>query len=120
MVKPGKNAPIGNSTAPKKSDAAPTIPPELIEQHLTEPAKNALTSLSKRLETVSWEKPALSQAIKDTMAEHGLKMPQVAIPLRVALLGVTQTPSIDAVLEVMGRGTVLERIAKATRNDTAG
>ncbi len=38
------------------------------------------------------------------MAEHGLKMPQVAIPLRVAVLGVPQTPAIDAVLEVLGRG----------------
>ena len=53
---------------------------------------------------------ALSQAIKDTMAEHGLKMPQVAIPLRVAVLGVPQTPSIDAVLEVLGRERVLARL----------
>jgi glutamyl-tRNA synthetase len=46
------------------------------------------------------------------MAEHGLKMPQVAIPLRVAVLGVPQTPSIDAVLEVLGRERVLSRLAR--------
>ena len=46
------------------------------------------------------------------MAEHGLKMPQVAIPLRVAVLGVPQTPAIDAVLEVLGRGRVLARRAR--------
>ncbi len=39
-----------------------------------------------------------------------MKMPQVAIPLRVKLLGVPQTPSIDAVLEVMGRERVLARL----------
>jgi len=44
------------------------------------------------------------------MAEHGLKMPQVAIPLRVAVLGVPQTPAIDAVLEVLGRERVLQRL----------
>ncbi|MBL8439573.1 MAG: glutamate--tRNA ligase [Zoogloeaceae bacterium] len=86
--------------------------PELIAQHLTETAKSALASLKARLATVAWEKPALNQAIKDTMAEQGLKMPQVAIPLRVALLGTPQTPSIDAVLEVLGRERVLERLAR--------
>jgi glutamyl-tRNA synthetase len=40
-------------------------------------------------------------------------MPQVAIPLRVAVAGTTQTPAIDAVLEILGKQTVLERIATA-------
>jgi glutamyl-tRNA synthetase len=37
-------------------------------------------------------------------------MPQVAIPLRVALLGLPQSPAIDAVVEVLGRETVLRRL----------
>ncbi|MBR0565067.1 glutamate--tRNA ligase [Azoarcus sp. L1K30] len=86
--------------------------PELIGQHLTETARAALASLRTRLESVAWEKAALSQAIKDTMAEHGLKMPQVAIPLRVAVLGIAQTPAIDAVLEVLGRERVLARLGR--------
>ena len=53
---------------------------------------------------------ALSQALKDTLAATGLKMPQVAIPLRVALLGQPQSPAIDAVLEVLGRDAVLQRL----------
>jgi len=84
--------------------------PEVIGQHLTDVAKAALASLRARLAAADWNKAALSQAIKDTMAEHGLKMPQVAIPLRVAVLGVPQTPSIDAVLEVLGRERVLQRL----------
>jgi len=83
---------------------------EVVAQHLTEAARAALRSLAARLAGVVWEKPALNQAIKDTMAEHGLKMPQVAIPLRVAVLGVPQTPSIDAVLEVLGQARVLARL----------
>ncbi|WP_407280818.1 glutamate--tRNA ligase [Aromatoleum evansii] len=86
--------------------------PELVAQHLTDVARPALAALKARLEAVAWEKAALSQAIKDTMAEHGLKMPQVAIPLRVATLGVAQTPAIDAVLEVLGRERVLARMAR--------
>ncbi|MBD5803911.1 Glutamate--tRNA ligase [Azoarcus sp. Aa7] len=86
--------------------------PELIAQHLTDGARSALAGLKARLESAPWEKAALNQAIKDTMAEHGLKMPQVAIPLRVATLGVAQTPAIDAVLEVLGRERVLARMAR--------
>ncbi|AWI81170.1 glutamate--tRNA ligase [Parazoarcus communis] len=86
--------------------------PEVVGQHLTETARAALASLRTRFESAVWEKAVLSQAIKDTMAEHGLKMPQVAIPLRVAVLGVPQTPSIDAVLEVLGRERVLSRLAR--------
>jgi glutamyl-tRNA synthetase len=84
--------------------------PDVVGQHLTDVAKAALASLRARLATLEWNKAALSQAIKDTMAEHGLKMPQVAIPLRVAVLGVPQTPAIDAVLEVLGRERVLDRL----------
>ena len=86
--------------------------PDVLEQHLTDSARAALASLMARLASVEWHRTALSQAIKDTMAEHGLKMPQVAIPLRVATLGVTQTPSIDAVLEVLGRDRVLSRMSR--------
>ncbi len=56
---------------------------------------------------------ALHGAIKQIVSELKLKMPQVAVPLRVAVTGRTQTPSIDAVLELIGRDKVLERIDRA-------
>jgi len=86
--------------------------PEVLEQHLTETARIALASLRDRFKDIAWEKAALSAAIKETMAQHSLKMPQVAIPLRVATLGVAQTPAIDAVLEVLGRERVLARMSR--------
>jgi len=85
---------------------------EVLEQHLTETARVALTSLRDRFKDIEWNKAALSAAIKETMAQHSLKMPQVAIPLRVATLGVAQTPAIDAVLEVLGRERVLARMSR--------
>lgn len=69
-------------------------------------------TLRGKLEVVAWEKAAISAAIKETCTEHGMKMPQVAIPLRVLLLGQTQTPAIDAVVEVMGRGLVMVRVSR--------
>ena len=85
---------------------------ELIDQHLTEPARAALRDLCELFATMAWEKEPLGAAIKAAMKAHGLKMPQVAIPLRVLLVGQPQTPSIDAVLEVMGRATVLARLRR--------
>ena len=84
---------------------------ELRAQHFTAAALAALRDLHGRLAEAAWERAALSQALKATLAATGLKMPQVAIPLRVALLGQPQSPAIDAVLEVLGRDTVLARLA---------
>ena len=85
---------------------------ELIDQHLTEPARAALRDLCELFATMAWEQAPLGAAIKAAMKAHVLKMPQVAIPLRVLLVGQPQTPSIDAVLEVMGRATVLARLRR--------
>ncbi len=101
---------LADSVEPYYIDVTPSD--ELAAQHFTDAAIAALTSLRARLAEVAWDKVALSAAIKETCTEHGLKMPQVAIPLRVALLGVAQTPAIDAVLEVIGRERVLARLAR--------
>lgn len=91
--------------------AAPKPSPELVQQHLNEAALKGLGVLRERFATCEWQAAALGQAVKQAAAESGLKMPQLAIPLRVALLGLPQSPSIDAVLEVLGRERVLERMA---------
>ncbi|MEN9358240.1 MAG: hypothetical protein RL695_2411, partial [Pseudomonadota bacterium] len=92
---------------------APHPAEELKAQHLTETARMALTTLRDKLAALTdWQAAALAQAIKESAAAHGLKMPQVAIPLRVVLLGQPQSPSIDAVLVVLGRARVLARLAR--------
>ena len=40
-------------------------------------------------------------------------MPKLAMPLRVLLTGLEQTPSVDAVVAIFPRETVLERLAVA-------
>jgi glutamyl-tRNA synthetase len=89
------------------------LPTELVEKHLTSPALEALAALEARFAALPvWEKGAISQTVKEVMQERGLKMPQIAIPLRVVLLGVEHTPSIDAVVEVLGRELTLQRLAR--------
>jgi len=96
---------------------APMPAPELAAQHLTASAQAALADLAERLRRLSsadFSVETVSRALKETLAATGLKMPQVAIPLRVALLGQPQSPAIDRVLAVMGREEVLRRIARQT------
>src|SRR5438477_5647718 len=72
---------------------------------------SALRVLKARLSTASWERAVLGEVIKEVVKSSGLKMPQVAMPLRRLVTGRSQTPSIDAVLELLGRETVLHRLS---------
>jgi glutamyl-tRNA synthetase len=78
---------------------------------LSPDALRALRTLKARLGSVAWERAAINDTIKDVVKTSGLKMPQVAMPLRHIVTGRSQTPSIDAVLELLGREMVLTRLA---------
>ncbi|WP_066253868.1 glutamate--tRNA ligase [Hydrogenophaga flava] len=82
-------------------------------QHITDVVRPALQTLTDKLVDCAWDKASLSAAIKETITAHGLKMPQLAMPVRVLVMGTAQTPSLDAVLELQNRQTVLERLQKA-------
>jgi glutamyl-tRNA synthetase len=90
----------------------PQPDPALVSQHLTDAVRPALAQFAERCKTVEWNKAALAAMIKEVLAAHGLKMPQLAMPLRLALTGQLQTPAIDAVVELFGRDTVLARVEK--------
>jgi glutamyl-tRNA synthetase len=87
--------------------------PELLAQHVTADVLPALADLIARLESATWERSAISAAMKETLAAHGLKMPKLAMPVRVLVTGEAQTPAIDATLELIGRDKVLARLQAA-------
>ena len=86
---------------------------ELLAHHLSAEALPALADFAEGLREVAWEAPAINALIKASITKHGLKMPKLAMPLRVLLTGQTQTPSVDAVLALFPRATVLKRLAVA-------
>jgi glutamyl-tRNA synthetase len=83
---------------------------DLLDQHLVPEVLPALRELAGRFADVVWEAPALNALIKELLAKHNLKMPKLAMPLRVMLVGQTNTPSVDAVVALFPRETVLARI----------
>jgi glutamyl-tRNA synthetase len=78
--------------------------------HVTAAVQPALASLAKALSDCEWSKPAIAAVIKQVLADAGLKMPQLAMPVRLLLLGTPQTPSLDAVIELMPRHEVIARL----------
>ncbi|HCI14244.1 MAG: glutamate--tRNA ligase [Gallionellales bacterium GWA2_60_142] len=85
---------------------------DLLDMHLTAEVLPALHELAERFAEVAWEAPSLGAALKEVLAKHGLKMPKLAMPLRVMLVGQTHTPSVDAVIALFPRETVLARMKK--------
>jgi glutamyl-tRNA synthetase len=80
------------------------------QKHLTPVAVSALAELKHQLQVCTWDAAGISGAIKGVVASSGLKMPQIAVPLRLKVFGKTQTPSIDATLAAMKRDAVLQRL----------
>ncbi|MGC3987239.1 MAG: glutamate--tRNA ligase [Pseudorhodoferax sp.] len=87
--------------------------PEELAQHVTDAVRPAIAALADKLETVAWDKPAIAAALKEVLGAHGLKMPQLAMPVRVLVMGTAQTPSLDAVLALSTKKNVIERLRGA-------
>jgi len=86
---------------------------EELAQHVTDAVKPVLAQLVEKLSACAWDKASIAAAIKEVLAACGLKMPQLAMPVRVLVLGTAQTPSLDAVLELLTREKVLSRLQTA-------
>ena len=83
------------------------------KKHLKAAAKAPLSVIRDKLAALdSWETEALHQIIQDTAAELELGMGKVGMPLRVAVTGLGQSPSIDAVMKLVGKDRVLSRLDK--------
>ena len=83
---------------------------EDLKMHVTDAVRPALAQLAAELAACDWDKASISAAIKRVLAATGLKMPQLAMPVRVLVLGTPQTPSLDAILELMTREDVILRL----------
>jgi glutamyl-tRNA synthetase len=86
------------------------VKPEDLALHVTDAVKPALQTLSEKLNTCAWDKAAIAAAIKEVLTTHSLKMPQLAMPVRVLLMGTPQTPSLDAIIALFSKQEVLKRL----------
>ncbi|CZF80342.1 Glutamate--tRNA ligase [Grimontia celer] len=84
------------------------------KKHLRPVAKEALElALSKAESIEEWNTENLHQLIADVCSELELGMGKVGMPLRVAVTGQGQSPSVDAVMDLIGKARVVSRIKQA-------
>jgi glutamyl-tRNA synthetase len=101
---------LANWVHPFYRDVNPSA--EDLAQHITPAIQPAINALAQALQTCTWDKTGISAAIKQTLVENSLKMPQLAMPVRVLVMGTAHTPSLDAVLFLQKRENILQRLQK--------
>lgn len=88
----------------------PTIDQAAAEKHLTSDIKPVLAELIEALQSAEWAAEHIHHAIDAAVTKNQLKFPKIAMPLRVAVTGIAQSPSIDQVMALLGKKEVLNRI----------
>jgi glutamyl-tRNA synthetase len=80
------------------------------EALLTPPARAMLAKLAPHLAVTDFTAATIDATLRAFAESEGLKLGQVAQPLRAALTGSTTSPGIDATLEALGKQESLKRI----------
>lgn len=88
----------------------PAANPVDVEKHITPEIIPAIQGLVAELAVCDWNVETIHAAINNAVTANALKFPKVAMPLRLMLTGIAQSPSIDAVMATLGREEVLSRI----------
>lgn len=83
------------------------------KKHLRPVAAEPLRAVRDRLADCQWTPDALGEAVRATAELLEIGMGKIGQPLRVALMGHGQSPSIDQTLWLVGRDRALARIDRA-------
>ena len=89
-----------------------TFDEDAVRKFLTAAIAPMLEKLAERIATLEFEKPALEETFKALLEVEGLKMGQLAQPVRVALTGRAISPGIFEVMELLGRTETIKRLRK--------
>jgi glutamyl-tRNA synthetase len=92
----------------------PETAPQVLSEHVNDANRAGVKEAVEKLSALTdWSKAAIGATLKAVTTAHSLKPPQIMMPLRVAISGGTQTPSVDATLEVLGKTETLTRLRNA-------
>lgn len=73
-----------------------------------------LTALLEKLSALdNWASEDIQAAVQSVVDEHQVGFAKVAQPVRIAVTGGTQSPSIDQTLELLGREVSMQRLLRA-------
>jgi glutamyl-tRNA synthetase len=96
-------------------DGAPTLEEDAAGL-LDDEAKSRLVKLAGDLPAAPWSAESLTTFLKEWLAANGLRMKDVGLPLRAALTGTRQSPSITDVMAVLGARETEKRIGETCKS----
>ena len=82
-----------------------------VEKHLPNEILPIIKTMLAELSSTDWTAEAIHGVIEQTVLKNALKFPKVAMPLRVMVTGGAQSPSIDAVMQLLGKEETLKRMS---------
>jgi len=89
----------------------PRAKPEQLDQSLTDDVRPALAEVAAKFSALGdWSADSIMGAIQAVIDKHKLKLPKIAMPLRLIVFGRAQTPNLGPVLALAGKKRVLERL----------
>jgi glutamyl-tRNA synthetase len=91
---------------------------ETVTQYFRAEVKPVMNELIAKFSLISleWDRQMIHDEIKNIATAHNMKLPKIAMPLRVMVTGETKTPSIDLVLELLGSTETIARMNSQISN----
>ena len=85
-----------------------------VAKHWDAETSGRMQRFADKLEMLDeWTAENIHNLFKPFCEEEGIKMGKLGMPLRLAVCGTAKTPSVDAVLALIGRQSVLQRIRQS-------
>lgn len=82
-----------------------------VTKFVTSDTSRVLSLVAEKLQELhEWAPQPIHQVMQAVVADSGLKFPQVAQPLRIALTGSVQSPSLDVTLALFSQEEAIRRI----------
>ena len=85
-----------------------------VRKHIKPNSAEVLLSLSQRLNQLEqWQADSLHKAVQETVEQFAVGFAKVAQPVRIAVTGSTNSPSIDQTLALLGKNETMLRLQSA-------
>ena len=82
-----------------------------LQKNINDEAKEILKAFAATLQSSNAkDENEFKSVIDKFLADKGLKMPKLGMPLRIALTGSTQSPSVNELLAIVGREECIKRV----------
>ncbi len=84
--------------------------PGLVEKYYTADVYPCINHFREQLDHIDWDREQIGMALKRSLSHYNKKFPQLAMPLRVMVMGMEKSPAINLTFELLGRTKVCARI----------